>query len=477
MLTTALILIPLAGSLISLISGKTARPAAIAFAFLQLLFTFYVLSRFDAQAGIQMTEEHEWIPSLGATYKVGLDGIALIMVLLTNIAVPLILLTSPTADLQRKQAFFALILLMQAALVGVFVALDAFLFYIFWELALIPIFFIMLGWGGPDRQPATLKFFVYTLAGSLFMLVGFIILYQAAGSFEMDAIYNTQLEGSKQSLVFFLLFAAFAIKMPIFPLHTWQPSAYTQAPAQGTMLLSGIMLKMGVFSVLRWLLPVVPLAASQWADMIIVLSITGVVYGAWIAIRQQDIKTLLAYSSFSHVGLIAAGLFTANAQGLQGVLIQSFVHGINAVGLFYCADIIERRTGDRLIEGKGGIRLAAPWFATVFIIITLGAVALPLTNGFVGEFLLLAGLGSYNIIYAGIAGLTIIFGAVYMLRMYQRVVLGDKNPGLPFSDLAFREKLVLGSIALLVIAIGVYPQPLLELTEPAVLQLIEKIKV
>jgi NADH-quinone oxidoreductase subunit M len=476
MLTTLLILIPFAGSLATLLAKGHARTVAILFSLVQFAATVYLLSIFDPAAGTQFNEQCSWIPSLGISYKVGIDGISLIMVLLTNLAVPLILGSAAGKNYHRSHIFYALAMLMQSALVGVFVSLDAFLYYIFWELALIPIFFILLGWGGPNRQPVTIKFFIYTLAGSLLMLVGFILLYQSAGNFDISSFYGLDLDSARQTLIFFLLFSAFAIKMPIFPLHTWQPSTYTEAPAQGTMLLSGIMLKMGIYSVFRWILPVLPLAVAQWSHLIIALAVIGIVYGSWIAIRQQDIKTLFAYASFAHVGLIAAGMFTNNEQGLQGALIQSLVHGINAIGLFYCADIIEQRLGNRNVDGKGGIRLKAPQFATLFIIITLGTVALPLTNGFVGEFLLLLGLGSYSLVWAAIAGLTIIFCAVYMLRMYQRVVLGEnQQENFVFADLTFTEKIVLGTIAVLVVGIGVYPQPLLELTGPAVTQLLQQI--
>ncbi len=477
MLTSALILTPFVGAALSLLAkGKNSKYVALLVTLVQLGLTAALLSGFVAENGVQFEQNLSWIPSLGINYHVGIDGISLIMVLLANIAGPLIILSQFNRDIDRAHLYNSLILVMQAAMIGVFVSLDGFLYYIFWELALIPIFFIMLGWGGPNRQPVTLKFFIYTLAGSLFMLVGFILLYiQSDNGFDHASLVGLNLDGDLQLIIFGLLFIAFAIKMPIFPFHSWQPAAYTEAPTQGTMLLSGVMLKMGIYSVFRWILPIVPDAVFQLQGLLITLAIIGVIYGAWIAIKQRDIKTLFAFASFSHVGLIAAGLFTNNDMGLQGALYQSLVHGINAIGLFFCADIIQNRLGDRSVDGKGGIRLVAPWFATLFAVVMLGTVALPLTNGFVGEFLLLAGLADYCIYFSAVAGLTVIFCAVYMGRMYQLTVLGENQNGMIFKDLFSSEKIVLVILALLVIFLGVYPQPILKLTEPAVTQLLQQI--
>ncbi|MES2629692.1 MAG: NADH-quinone oxidoreductase subunit M [Bacteroidota bacterium] len=480
MLTSSLILIPLIGAALGLLAkGNNSKIVALLVALVNLVLTGILISQFNPAGGVQFEQNCSWIPSLGVNYHVGIDGISILMVLLANIAGPLIILSQFNRDIERAHIYNALILFMQAAMIGVFVSLDGFLYYIFWELALIPIFFLMLGWGGPNRQAVTLKFFLYTLAGSLFMLVGFVLLYVNSGGagFDHSVLVGLQLDETTQRIIFGLLFIAFAIKMPIFPFHSWQPGAYTEAPTQGTMLLSGVMLKMGIYSVFRWILPIVPDAVSYFSTLIIVLSVIGIIYGSWIAIRQKDLKTLFAFASFAHVGLIAAGLFTNNAQGLQGALIQSLVHGINAIGLFYCADIIQNRLGDRLVDGKGGIRLIAPAFATLFIIVLFGTVALPLTNGFVGEFLLLAGIADYSIVLSGVAGLTVILCAVYMLRSYQYVMLGENSRSVSFTfpDLVLSEKITLIIIAALVIFIGVYPDPILKLTEPAVLQLLEQI--
>jgi NADH-quinone oxidoreductase subunit M len=367
---------------------------------------------------------------------------------------------------------------MQSGLLLVFTALDAFLFYIGWEAALIPIYFICAIWGGRDRVRANMKFFIYTIAGSLFMLLGIIYLYlqNPSNNFEIQSFYSLNLDSYQQGWIFWAFFMAFAIKMPVFPFHTWQPDTYTEAPTGGTMLLSGIMLKMGIYGVVRWLLPIAPLGVQDWAQMAIILSIIGVVYASVIAFTQKDAKRLVAYSSIAHVGLISGGIFALNIQGMQGAMIQMLSHGINVVGLFFVLDIIFSRTKTNTISDLGGIAKAAPQLAIVFLIILLGTVALPGTNGFIGEFLLLMGIYQYNIWAAAFAGLTIIFGAVYMLRMYQNVMLGKANElTADFKDIVGSEKVVLYIICGLVILLGVYPKPILDLSEASVQQLINQI--
>ncbi len=361
-------------------------------------------------------------------------------------------------------------LFMQFALIGVFIAYDGLLYYIFWELALIPIYFIALNWGGKNRVPVTLKFFIYTLAGSLFMLFGFIMLYyyNPNQSFDIRDLYNMSICGCNQGWLFWTFFLAFAIKIPIIPFHTWQADTYSEAPTQGTMLLSGIMLKMGTYSLIRWLLPILPAGVAEWGPLAITLCVAGIVYASIIAIMQGELKKLFAYSSVAHVGLISAGIFALNIEGLQGSVAQMFAHGINVVGLFFCADIILNRTGTLNISNLGGIRNVAPRFNTLFLIIVLGSVALPLTNGFIGEFLLLFGVYKYNTWLAVFAGLTIILGAVYMLRMFQNTMLGNTNENTAnFTDLKWNETIVLGIIAMAIFVMGIYPKPIFDLVEPA----------
>jgi NADH-quinone oxidoreductase subunit M len=361
---------------------------------------------------------------------------------------------------------------MQFALIGVFSALDGFLFYVFWELALIPIYLICLIWGGAERLRITLKFFIYTLSGSLLMLVALIYLWlQTPGThtFDLATLYSLHISPAQQSWLFWGFFLAFAIKMPVFPFHTWQPDTYVDSPTPGTMLLSGIMLKMGIFGVIRWLLPIVPSGVEQWGMTAVVLSTIGIVYASCIAIVQKDFKRLIAYSSIAHVGLISAGIFSLTFQGIQGGVIQMISHGINVVGLFFIAEIILMRMETTEMSKLGGIRNYAPVFATYFMIILLASVALPLTNGFVGEFLLINGIFQFNTLIAGVAGLTIILGAVYMLRAYQKISLGEaNNHTMQFSDLNVREKCVLVPLIIMIFWIGLYPNALLNIAGPTI---------
>jgi NADH-quinone oxidoreductase subunit M len=474
MITALLLFWPaLAALLVLLLKGQGAKKVAFVAALVEFAISLVALAGFNSQSGsTQLALSFPWVESAGIGFTIGMDGISLLMVLLTTFLVPLIVLSSFKHDYKNPNVFYALILFMQTGLIGVFVALDAFLFYFFWELALIPVYFIAAIWGGARRIPVTFKFFVYTIFGSLFMLAAFVYLYlQTPGnhSSEVFAFYDLDLSSESQSWIFWFLFIAFAIKMPVFPFHTWQPDTYTESPTQATMLLSGIMLKMGIYGVLRWLLPVVPYGVSQWADLVLVLSIIGIIYASIIAIRQRDLKRLIAYSSIAHVGLIAAGIFTLNEQGLQGGVIQMLSHGINVVGLFFIIDIIFSRTNTREITSLGGITQHAKALSIFFMILLLGSVALPLTNGFVGEFLLLSGVFQYNNWYGAVAGLTIILGAVYMLRMFQGVMFGPKSEAtMLFADLTMNEKAVLIPLVIMVFWIGLFPNTFLSISEPAV---------
>jgi NADH-quinone oxidoreductase subunit M len=360
---------------------------------------------------------------------------------------------------------------MQSALIGVFTSRDLFLFYIFWELALLPIYFIALQYGDEDRKAVTFKFFLYTLVGSLFMLAGILFVYLKTldHSFSIESIHSLKLSIEDQSIAFVLFFAAFAIKMPIFPLHTWQPSTYTSAPNQGTMMLSGVMLKMGVYGIIRWILPIMPDAVLQYGDIVILLSVIGLLYASIIAIKQENYKTLIAYASIAHVGLIAAGLFTHQIEGIQGALIQAFSHGINIVGLFLVIDMIQQRTGTLSISALGGLRNQAPQLNVFFIIILFANVALPLTNGFVGEFMLFVSLFKYNPYIAGVAAISIILGAVYMLSSFQKIMLGEARVEYnSIQDLTIIEKIILLPIILMILYFGIFPNCLLEITKQSV---------
>jgi len=429
-----------------------------------------------------------WMENFGISLRFGMDGISLLLVLLTTFLIPLIILSSFQHDYKRPSAFYGLVLLMEAAFIGVFTTFDGLVFYIFWELALIPAYFITAVWGGNDRIRITFKFFIYTFTGSLFMLIALIFLYfqtPAPHSFSIPSLYNAMLTAKSETWIFLAFFLAFAIKIPIFPLHTWQPDTYTEAPAGGTMLLSGIMLKMGLYGLLRFMIPICPNAIREWGLIAIILAVTGIVYASIIAIRQKDLKRLVAYSSIAHVGLISAGILTLTPKALEGSIIQMISHGINITGLFIIISIIERRVRTREISSLGGIANIAPWFAAFFMIILLGSIALPLTNGFIGEFLLLLGIFEYNHFIAAFAGLTVIFSAVYMLWMYQRTMLGNINPSWNpggsssselFTDLSLAEVLTLIPIVIMILWIGLFPGFFLHLAEPAVMDILDFIK-
>ena len=475
MMTLFLVCWPLLISLILfLVKPKSAAIWAFVASVIEFVASLIIVFQFNKNAVVQFVFQASWIPSLGINFSLGVDGISLLLVLLTTGLIPFIILSSFKFSQDKSPNFYALILLMQMGLVGVFTATDGFLFYIFWEMALIPVYFICLIWGGEDRARITLKFFIYTLAGSLLMLVSLVYLYLntlGANSFDMQTLYaaGRALSPHEQSMIFWGLFIAFAIKMPIFPFHTWQPDTYTVAPMEGTMLLSGIMLKMGFYGLIRWVIPVVPLGVKQWGFMAIVLSVIGIVYASIIAMNQKDFKRLVAFASIAHVGLIAAGILTLNKVGMQGALIQMLSHGILAVGLFYISEIISRRTNTRAIYSLGGLRTSAPLFSTVFLVLILGTLALPFTSGFVGEFLLLNSLFQFNFILGACGGLTIILGAVYLLRTFQQMMLGETNSlTSAFPDLTAHEKVVLYPIVILVIVIGIHPDPILQISEAAV---------
>ncbi|TDB60865.1 complex I subunit 4 family protein [Arundinibacter roseus] len=477
MLTILLVLIPIVTGLLALsVGGRTVRQLALLGALAELVTAVVAWTQFDPAAGTQFGFKYTWIASAGISFSAGIDGISLLLVLLTTFLTPLIILSTFGYDYKNSSAFYALILFMEAALVGVFTATDVFLFYLFFEAALIPVYFLAAVWGGENRLKVTFKFFVYTIFGSLFMLVALVYLYfQTPGEHtsEITALYDLILDAKTQSWVFWGLFIAFAIKMPLFPFHTWQPDTYTESPTPATMLLSGIMLKMGVYGLIRLLLPIVPLGLAQWGEVAIVLSVIGIVYGSIIAIQQRDMKRLIAYSSFAHVGLMAAGVFSTTLNGLQGALIQMLAHGINVVGMFFIVEIIYSRTKSRYLDHLGGITQKTPHLTVYFMILLLGSVALPLTNGFVGEFLLLAGVFEYNNWLGAVAGLTIILGAVYLLRMFQKAMFGAPSAASEsFKDLTVSERAVLIPLAIMVFWIGIYPSTFLKMTEPAVHQIL-----
>lgn len=477
----ALLLIPLVGSgLLFAFKGKTGKYMAFGIALIQMLVTFFVLYGFDAKPTVDSVLQHEinypWSQFLKSSLHFGIDGMSMLLLLLTNILVPLIIYSSFNENVSYRNSFYALILLMQFGLVGVFTALDGLLFYIFWEVTLIPIWLIAGLWGQENKRfQFTTKFFVYTFVGSLFMLGGFVYIYNYAPSFAVTDMYNAGLNITQQTVVFWFIFFAFAVKLPVFPFHTWQPDTYTYSPTQGTMLLSGIMLKMAVYGIFRYLLPITPDAiAGISGSIVLMLAIIGVLHGALIALIQNDIKRIFTYSSFSHVGLMVAGIFATallvmkgkfTIEGGEGALVQAFAHGFNIVGLFYCADILYKRFKTRDIRQMGGLARVAPKFAVLFMIVLLGSVGLPLTNGFIGEFILIKSIFDYNVLAAIIAGITIILAAAYLFRSYGKTMFteGDERVLSTAKDLTDAEFAVMASIAGMVILFGVFPQPVIEL--------------
>jgi NADH-quinone oxidoreductase subunit M len=475
MIPVLLIVIPLASGLIGFLlkSERGARSWALLSSLITLAVALWGLS---VDKGSPLLKANvEWLPDLGSRFAVGLDGLSTILSLLVAVSYPLIIIATWRDEYKRPWNFFGLMLLSQAGLMGVFLATDALLFYFFWELALIPVYFLCSQWGGERRIQVTFKFFVYTFVGSLLMLVGLIWIYwhTPGHSFAMEAFYGmrSKIQAKDQMWLFWILFVAFAIKMPIWPLHTWQPDTYEQAPTAVTMVLSALMVKMGLFGVMRWLAPVVPEGTWAWGDTVSTACIIGMIYASLIAIKQDDLKRLIAYSSIAHVGLMCLAIFATTSIGMQGVMIQMFNHGINILGMWVVVDLIERKTGTRKISQLGGLAQKAPGLAILLVVVALANIALPLTNAFIGEFLLFSGVFTstatqYNVVFTVVAAVTIILGAIYTLNMIKRVFYGEVNGVTAgVTDIRLNEKFALAVIVLLIVVVGVYPRPVLELTK------------
>lgn len=452
-------------SLLFFRKAGTARTVALISTVVNLILTLLLLN-----ADQSVTYSAQWINYLGIQFSLGYDGISTIMLLLTNLLFPFIVMAGFGRDQKNVPMLNCLILCAQSALIGVFLAQNAFLFYVFWELALIPVYFILLVWGGDDRKAITLKFFIYTLAGSLFLLFGIIYLYQltpGTHTTDFSAFSQLQIPAETQNWLFWILFIAFAIKMPIFPFHTWQPPTYKMASTQGVMILAGVMTKMGIYGALRFLFPVVPLGVLYWQNLVIVMSLIGVIYASVIAYKHTNLKTMIAYSSMAHISLMAAAMFVLNTYAYQGLIFQVLSHGVTIAALFYVACLVKEQTGTTEMPQLGGLKLNAPNMAILFLIILLGSIALPLTAGFVGEFLMITGLFQQSIWFALFGGLTMILGAIYMLYAYQRVMLGDKK--LAFAkatDLRALDYWILIPLIVVILGLGIYPQPIFEILKP-----------
>ncbi|MFK7032352.1 complex I subunit 4 family protein [Flavobacterium oreochromis] len=471
-----LLVLLLFGAVATYLSGnKWAKMVALGFSLAATVFSFYTLNLHNT--GTNPSFIQQWINYPNVYIALKVDGLSMAMVLLSTILTSLIVYSSFGNTFENSKVFYALVVFMNFAMVGTFLSVDGLVYYIFWELALIPIYFIALLWGNGDaeeRKRAILKFFIFTLAGSLFMLAAFLYLFQKAGSLLLMDLYAIQLTETEQLWVFLGFFLAYAIKIPIFPFHTWQANTYQKAPAVGTMLLSGIMLKMGLYSVIRWQLPLTTLAAKNYMNILLVMSIIGVVYGSIVALKQRNLKKLLAYSSLAHVGLIAASTYTLSLDGLRGAVLQMIAHGFVVVGLFFAAEVIERRFQSQEIADMGGIRIQDSKFASMFMIVMLASVALPSTFNFVGEFTALYSLYNVNIWFAVIAGTTIILGAFYMLKMFQNVMLGETNAK-SFANVTVQEGIVFVIIIAFLLFFGLYPKPINDLITPALQEIVTKI--
>ena len=418
-----------------------------------------------------------WIPVLNAQFLLHADGLAKILVLLTAISFPAIIIATSQNQPKQKNIFLSLLLFTQCGLMGVFLSGDALLFYFFWELALIPVYFLSSIWGGEKRIAVTFKFFIYTFLGSLMMLIGIVYVYMHTSdqSFLIQSFAKANLTGGQQVTAFALFFIAFAIKMPIFPLHTWQPDAYEQAPTAVTMVMSAVMVKMGLYGILRWLLPLFPTAFVAHINMVVILSVIGILYASFIAIRQDDIKRLIAYSSIAHIGLMNAAIFSHHQIGIQGAMFQLFSHGINVLGLWIVADIIEQQTGTRSMQQMGGLAKKQPTLAILLVGFSLANIALPLTNAFVGEFLMFNSLFQYNVWVGAAAGVSIILAAIYTLNMVQKVAYGEVSTQInQMQTINKPAQIVLIVLLIIVFVTGVFPQPLFDLTADSVQQIIVK---
>lgn len=437
-----------------------------------LAFTLFLACDYSKTGIAHEFGSKTWIENYGITLQFGYDAISLVMLMLAAGLVLLILLSNYQRDLAHNKQFTSMVFFMLLGLFGVFTAFDGLWFYVFWEITLIPIFLICWWFGADDRKPALMKFFIYTFVGSLAMLASLIGIKQLAPSFAYSDLIGVTFEaGCTACLLLCGFFLAFAIKIPVFPFHTWQADTYTKSPMAGTMLLSGIMLKMALYGMMRWMLPLFPEALECCTQPIIILGTIGVVYGAVLAIKQNDMKRLFAYASLSHVGLIAAGIMTANADAFSGSIVQMVNHGLVAVGLFLAADVIERRTGTRTLQDLGGIAKQAPKFGFWFAALAFASVSVPFTSGFIGEFMLLKGLYDYQSIIGIIAGTTLILGAVYTFRAYQLSMYGPVKLSV-FADLHWSELIVFALIMIVVVILGVYPAAIIDFVKPSVENLI-----
>jgi NADH-quinone oxidoreductase subunit M len=476
-----------AGLAVLLLPGRFAKYCALVASLIEFAISVPLWWTFEPAGGMQFVVDHAWITAWGIHFSVGVDGISLFLVLLTTLLMPLSVLGSWSYITKREGAFYTLLLVLTTGMIGVFVALDLFLFYVMWEVMLIPMYFIIGVWGGDNRLYAAIKFFIYTMFGSLLMLVAIIMLYVHAG--RATGVYsfgyahllsNAKDLGSVAWWLFGAFFLAFAIKVPLFPLHTWLPDAHVEAPTAGSVILAGILLKMGTYGFLRFALPFFPgVALSQTVQIIIViLSLIGIIYGGLVAMVQPDFKKLIAYSSVAHLGFVMLGIWALTLQSVQGALLVMINHGISTGALFFLVGMIYERRHSRLIEAYGGIARVVPLFAAILTVVSLSSIALPGTNGFVGEFLVLLGSFRTYPVATALATTGVIVAAAYLLTALQRVIYNPltKPENEKLTDLTPRELVVLVPLVACILWIGIYPKPILQRMEPAARGLIEQVK-
>jgi len=490
-LLSTILLTPLAGLLVLLFLPSGNRNVIRVWANLAALIGFLVslplVSRFqNGVAGFQFEERADWIPALGAHYHIGIDGISLLLVMLTTLMGCIAMLCSWSAIQDRAKEYYAMFLLLQTGMIGVFLSLDFFLFYIFWELVLVPMYFIIGIWGGPRKLYAAIKFFLYTLAGSALMLLGILTLYFQHQTqfgfytFEISELMKTSMSLPTQQWVFWAFFIGFAIKVPMFPFHTWLPDAHVEAPTAGSVILAAVLLKMGTYGFLRFSLPLLPRASMDQniVRILAVLSIIGIIYGALVCLMQKDWKKLVAYSSVSHLGFCTLGIFSMNPNGIAGSVMQQVNHGISTGMLFMVIGVIYERRHTREISEYGGLAHVMPKFAIIFAVAMLSSAGLPLLNGFVGEFTILQGAFEANWAWAAFAVTGVILGAAYLLWLYQRTMLGQVTNGknLTIPDMNFREVAMFVPLIACAVWIGVYPKPFFDVLRQPVSEIVERVR-